>query len=216
MLDAIEREEIEARSPRVAQRIVVQDGSLRKGKDERCDAPVVHYEGERIYFRPLEVEDAPLLQRWVNDPKNWQYLMTRPPINAGREREWIESQGKDPQHVVMGIVVRDDDRLVGTCGLHGIELINRSASFGICVGDRTARSRGYGGEAVRLMVRYGFESLNLNRIWLDVFANNWRAIRAYQRSGFVHEGCLRQAAYKNGEYLDVYRFAILREEYEPG
>jgi RimJ/RimL family protein N-acetyltransferase len=81
------------------------------------------------------------------------------------------------------------------------------------IGEVSRQNRGYGTEAVRLLVRYGFEILNLNRIGLSVFANNLRAIRTYQKAGFVHEGCLRQARFHGGRYEDEYRFAILREEW---
>jgi RimJ/RimL family protein N-acetyltransferase len=174
----------------------------------------VHYEGQRIYFRPLEPADELLLRRFINDPHNWQGLHTRGPINECREREWIDQQGKSTTDFVWGIVVRDDDRLIGTTGLHQIDPIARKAEFGINVGDRAFQSKGYGTEAVRLALRYGFEELNLNRLALSVFANNPRAISCYQKVGFQPEGCHRQAAYKNGQYCDVYRFAILRAEWE--
>jgi RimJ/RimL family protein N-acetyltransferase len=75
------------------------------------------------------------------------------------------------------------------------------------------QNRGYGTEAASLCLRYGFEELNLNRIALSVFSHNWRAIRLYQRTGFVHEGCLREAVYRHGQYYDEYRFAMLRDEW---
>ena len=176
-------------------------------------ADVVSYEGERIYFRPIELEDEPLLRRWINDPRNWRGLMFRPPMNACREREWIEGLGKSTTDYVFGVVVRRGDRLIGTTGLHRVNAINRSAEFGINLGDLAYQNKGYGTEAARLMVRYGFEELNLNRIGLSVFANNPRAIRCYQKAGFVQEGCLRQALYRNGQFHDEYRFAILRDEW---
>lgn len=181
------------------------------------DAPrerVVYYEGQRIYFRPLELEDEPLLRRWINNPANWRTLLHRPPLNAAREREWIESQGKSHSDYVFGIVVKQGDRPIGTTGLHRIDAVNRSASLGICIGESSFQGRGFGREAVRLALKYGFEELNLNRIELSVFADNWRAIRTYQKVGFVQEGCLRQAHYRNGRYQDEYRFAMLRTEWE--
>jgi RimJ/RimL family protein N-acetyltransferase len=113
-------------------------------------------------------------------------------------------------------VVRDQDRLIGTTGLNQIDWRARRAVFGICVGDVDFQSRGYGIEAVRLVLRYGFEELNLNRIALSVFSHNLRAIRCYQKAGFVHEGCLREAWFQGGRYLDEYKFAILRDEWAEG
>ncbi len=177
------------------------------------DRPVVYYLGQRIYFRPLEVSDEPQLRRWVNDPRVWATLQHRGPINAARETEWIESLGKSTSDYTFGIVVKENDRLIGSTGLHRINPVTRSAAFGLMIGEVSQHNRGYGSEATRLAVRYGFRELNLNRIELSVYADNWRAIRVYQKAGFVHEGCLRQAVYRNGRYLDEYRFAILREEW---
>lgn len=175
---------------------------------------VVYYMGDRIEFRPLELSDEPQLRRWVNDPIVRACLLHRGPISALREREWIEAQGKSPSDYVFGIVARDEDRLIGTTGLHQINPVTRSAVFGLMIGERAYQNRGYGTEATRLALKYAFRELNLNRVALSVFADNWRAIRVYQKCGFQHEGCLRQAQYRNGRYVDAYRFAILREEWE--
>ena len=177
-------------------------------------APVVFYDGDRIYFRPVEPEDEPQMRRWINDPANWRGLGTRGPLNACREREWIEQQSKSTTDVQFGIVVRQGHRLIGTAGLHRIDPIARKAEFGINLGDRAYQNKGFGTEATRLAIRYGFEELNLNRIGLWVLSSNPRAIRCYQKSGFVPEGCQRQAAFRNGQYVDAYAFGILREEWE--
>lgn len=195
----------------------VQDGRMLRGgearTDERQDGPVVYYLGERIYFRPLELADEPLLRRWINDPRVWRYLLHRGPINEQREREYLESLGKSSKDYTFGIVARDSDRLIGSTGLHNLDPVARSATFGIMIGDVARHNQGYGTEATRLTLKFAFQELNLHRIQLSVYGNNWRAIRVYQKVGFVHEGCLRQAAYRNGQYVDEYRFAILREEW---
>lgn len=208
---AVSKVEIEEESPPAR-----LNGPLANGEAiaEPESARIVCYEGERIYFSPIEPEDEPQFRRWINDPVNWQYLAARPPLNACREREWIESQGKSQNDVVFGVVVREGHRLIGATGLHRIDRITRKAELGISLGDRAARNRGYGTEAVRLLVRYGFEELNLNRISLSVIAHNPRAIRCYQKAGFVQEGCHRQACYQGGRYHDVYRFAVLKDEWE--
>ncbi len=82
------------------------------------------------------------------------------------------------------------------------------------IGDKTYWNRGYGTEAVRLLVKHGFNTLNLNRIFLHVFENNPRAIRAYEKAGFVHEGRERQAEFTEGEYMDVLVMSILKDEFD--
>lgn len=173
----------------------------------------IFFEGERIYLRPLELEDEPVLRRWINHPANWVTLLRCLPQNGVREREWIEKLGKDPTEVIVGIAAKDGDVLIGSAGLINIEPVHRSAVFGILIGELEYQNRGYGSEATALMVRYGFEVLNLNRIGLDVFANNPRAIKVYERCGFVLEGRQRQRFFKQGQYVDSLHYAMLRDEW---
>ena len=175
---------------------------------------ISYYCGERILLRPVELADEPLLRRWINDPENWKTLARFLPANAPREREYIEELYKSPTEIALGVVVKDGEHLIGLAGLHKISTVNRSAQFGIIIGEREYQCRGYGTETTRLVVRYGFEELNLNRIGLSVFADHERAIRAYRRAGFVQEGSLRQAFYRNGRYHDELCFSILRGEWE--
>ena len=114
---------------------------------------------------------------------------------------------------MFGIVLKGSDRLIGSIGLRNVDPVGRSATFGIIIGDLNYHNQGYGTKATKLVLKFAFQELNLNRVELSVFGNNWRAIRVYQKVGFVNEGCLRQAAYRNGQYQDEYRFAILREEW---
>ena len=175
---------------------------------------VIYYEGDRICFRPIELADEPSLRRWINDPRVWATLSGRPPFNECREREWIEGLGKDRANYVFGIVVKNGERLIGSCGLHGISAVNHSAELGIAIGDVEFQNQGYGTEAVRLALRFGFEELNLNRVGLHVLATNARAVRAYEKAGFVREGCARQAFYRRGAYRDILLYAVLREQWD--
>lgn len=175
--------------------------------------PIRFYEGDRIYFRPIELEDEPKLRAWINNPLNWSTLARCMPLNGVREREWIEGLYKDGRNIVLAVVVRDGDRHIGNIGLHGIDPVNRKATFGIVIGDTRFQGLGFGSEAVALAVKYGFEVLNLHRIELDVFADNARARRVYEKAGFVAEGVGRQAFYRHGEWVDDVRYAILRDEW---
>ncbi len=183
---------------------------------QRRSDRILFYAGDRIYLRPIEVSDEFLLRKWLNDPVVRQGLDHLPPTNAAREQDWIESQATNTGEYHVGIVARAGDRLIGTVSLVDIDAISRSAELRIMIGDVDYHSRGFGTEAVKLIVRYGFEELNLNRISLGVFANNPKAIRCYQKAGFVQEGCFRQAVYRGGKYVDEYAYAILREEWEKG
>ena len=126
---------------------------------------------------------------WLNDPEVRCYLGRNfPPLNLRREREWIENLYKDRNSVTFGVVLKESDKLIGSTGFGNIDWRNRRAAFGIAIGDKPEWSKGYGAEAIKLVVRYGFDTLNLNRILLHVFDHNPRAMRAYGKAGFVKEG----------------------------
>lgn len=82
------------------------------------------------------------------------------------------------------------------------------------IGDKSAWNQGCGSEATHLMLQHGFENLNLHRIYLRVYQNNPRAIRAYEKVGYIHEGRMRQAIYKNGKFEDVLLMSVLRSEWD--
>lgn len=172
------------------------------------------YDGERIFVRPIEQSDEPQLRRWLNDPENWRTLARSNPINELREREYIEKLYKSPEDVPLGIALKEPERLIGCAGLNGMHPVNRSAWFGILIGEKEFQSRGLGAEATELILRLGFEEYNLNRIDLTVFADNTRAIRAYERAGFRLEGRAREAYFRGGRYVDALQYAVLRSEWE--
>lgn len=170
--------------------------------------------GEKVYLRPLERDDATLLQRWVNDAEVTRNLTLWRPMSLDDELAFIERTSNDPQAFSLGIVLRADDRLIGTAGLHNLDWRNRSASFGIEIGEKDEWGRGYGTDAARLIVNEAFQTMNLNRIWLLVYEFNARGIRSYEKVGFVREGTHRQFTFRDGRYWDAHTMAILRSEWE--
>jgi len=170
--------------------------------------------GERIYLRPLEREDAPIFVPWVNDQEITRNLILYRPMNRDQEEEFIARASKQQGGMVLGIALRKDDRLIGNTGFHALHLKDRHAGFGILIGDKTEWDRGHGTEATALMARYGFETLNLNRIWLHVYEHNSRGRRAYEKVGYRVEGTLRKHNYREGRYWDVIVMGLLREEWD--
>jgi RimJ/RimL family protein N-acetyltransferase len=177
--------------------------------------------GYRIRFRAVERGDLPTFVTWLNDPEVQQGIMIHHPFSQAEEENWYEEMIKHPidEHV-MGIEVRETEpeageeqwKLIGSLAFNEIDWRNRAAEFGIMIGDKKYWNRGYGTEAVLLLVNHGFNTLNLNRIFLRVFENNPRAIRAYEKAGFVHEGKLRQAEFRDGKYIDVLMMSRLKDE----
>ena len=116
----------------------------------------------------------------------------------------------------MAIDARDGEswKLIGNCSVFNIEWTNRSAELGIVIGEKSVWNQGYGTETMKLLLQHGFETLNLNRIYLRVYSTNPRAIRSYEKAGFVLEGTLREAVYRHGNYANVHIMSVLRSEWK--
>jgi len=129
---------------------------------------------------------------------------------------WLEYHRQKDNEVIWAIVRTPDENCIGHVGLYEIDFRVRAAEFAILIGDRTEWGKGIGKACTKFVVNYGFSELNLNRIHLSVLSSNGKAIRLYEQIGFRIEGRLRQAQYKNGQYLDVLVLALLREEFGDG
>ncbi|MCK4343556.1 MAG: GNAT family N-acetyltransferase [Phycisphaerae bacterium] len=175
--------------------------------------PVVFLSGERVYLRPFESEDVASSQRWLNDPAVRVPLGAFLPITEKAEREFIESAVVKDENIHLAIVLREGNRLLGSLGVKNIRWKDRAATFGIFIGPAECRGRGYGTEATRLFLDYAFQTLNLNRVELEVFSTNEAGLRAYEKAGFVREGVQREQRFIDGRYVDQVLFSILAREY---
>ena len=170
--------------------------------------------GAKVYLRPLECADAPLLVPWFNDPDVTRTMIARGPLTLRHEEAFIDKVTRSEHDLILGVVVRESDRLIGVTGLHQIDFKNRHGAFGISIGEKAEWGKGYGTEATWLIVKHAFETLNLNRVWLHVYEFNQRGRRSYEKVGFRQEGVLRQDCYREGRYWDTIVLAILREEWD--
>ncbi len=172
-------------------------------------------EGERVRLRPVEEADLSLFMRWFNDPdvRYWLSISDASELTLESEREWYEEMRSDPARVVWCIETRDG-RPIGNLGLHAIDEAQGRATIGISIGEKEQWSRGYGTEAIRGALRYGFEEMGLRRVDLQVDEDNLRGIRCYEKCGFVREGLLRAHRIRKGQPVNVVAMSILREEFE--
>lgn len=169
--------------------------------------------GEKIYLRSIEKDDASHLLRGACHPEIRHSLFIYFPQNLEGIREFIDRLYKDKETILFMICERESDRPVGQTGFFRCDWGSRAAIFYVGLFDPDDKGRGFGGEATRLIVKYGFENLNLNRIQLHVWVDNAAGVKAYKKAGFQVEGTLRQAMYHDGRYCDFYVMGILREEY---
>lgn len=176
---------------------------------------MIHGNGVRL--RAIEREDIPRFVRWLNDPEVTEYLLINSPLSHVMEEAWFARQASIPpqegQVLAIEVLVGQDWVHIGNTGLHNVEPVHLAAEFGIMIGEKAYWNKGYGREAAWLMLKHGFEHLNLNRIYLHVYENNLRGIKAYEAAGFVHEGVLREGVYKNGRYLNLLVMSVLHSEW---
>ena len=168
-----------------------------------------------IYLRPAEREDIPLFVRWFNDYATSRTLGIRAPISMTAEEQWYEravaNQGKDGYHFVACLL--EDDRAIGTIGFDELDLANGTAGLGISIGAADDRGKGHGTDMLKALLAFGFDSLRLERIELDVYDFNEGAHRLYRRVGFVDEGVARHRIFREGRYRDLHRMSILVDEW---
>ncbi len=164
------------------------------------------------------------LWRWTDRDRLWAWFADREvvryslslwqfPVSQVETQEWLDQTIRDKKTLTLGIVERSSGRFIGFAGITGISVVGRSGEYFIFIGDKSCWSKGYGAEATKLIVDYGFAGLNLHRIALTVSDVNVGGVKAYQRVGFVTEGRLRDASYRDGRYHDKIVMSILRPEW---
>ncbi|TLS53956.1 GNAT family N-acetyltransferase [Paenibacillus antri] len=174
--------------------------------------PARFLRGENVYLRPIEAEDAEWYFQSLYDDENRKLTGTQLHYTREQIANYIAGKAQDRSGVLLLIAANDTDEPIGDVALQNIDAMNRSANVRIALNPgRTGR--GYGSEAMRLMLDYGFGIVNLHRIELNVFAYNERAIRAYEKLGFRREGVQREALYYDHEYHDSILMSMLAREY---
>ena len=173
--------------------------------------------GDRIYLSPKGVSDDEITKftEWMNDFQITDYTgRSSQIITWQNEKEYLENATKNNDNKGFNIIDLKSDKLIGTVGLAHFNYIARSAVLGIFIGDSDFRNNGYGTEAIRLLLEYGFKYLNLHSIRLDLLSINERAHKCYLKCGFKDTGCSREAIFLNGKYYDRLHMDILENEFD--
>lgn len=174
------------------------------------------FEGELVRLAAGNAEtDTEAIARWSRDSEYLRLLDSDParPFTLQDAREELNRDAhSDAFHFV--IRTRADDRLIGFVGIFAIRWTHGDGTIGIGLGEREYWGRGYGTEAMRLVVRFAFQELNLHRVSLSVFEYNTRARRSYEKVGFRFEGQERQVLLRDGRRYDEIYMGLLRREWE--
>ena len=170
-------------------------------------------QGKLVYLRPLTSADLPQLAVWFNDPElRGQTGEVFPTDDAGME-EFLTRVHNDKERVWFGIALQEDDRLIGETGLLRMFPAWRATDLSIILGDDSARGKGYGREAMELLLDYAFGYLNFHRVAIGVVGSNQSAIRFYDRVGFKREGVQRDGYFFDHHYQDFVMMSLLEDEY---
>ncbi|EHO08783.1 hypothetical protein HMPREF9714_02154 [Myroides odoratimimus CCUG 12901] len=171
----------------------------------------------RLYLRSLDIEDSIQTYKWRQDLVYQNGIVSQIRYtNLETEKEWINqaiknhNSGKELRFAIVEIETKN---IVGMVYLTSINYINRTGVMGYLIGEESSRGKGYAKEAVEVLLDYVFMELGLNRISATVLSNNESSLRVMNKLGFIREGCLREAVYKNGKYIDLISFSLLRKEF---
>jgi len=170
--------------------------------------------GKKCYLSPINIEDAEKYCEWLNDLEVSINLLTfSQQLSLERERNILNDMVKN-NSLIFAIIDSDSDKLIGNCSIFRVNHLNRKAEVGIFIGDKQFWSKGYGTEALSLLIDYGFNILNLNNIMLEVFSYNERAIKCYNKVGFKEIGRRREALIRAGNKYDEIYMDILAAEFK--
>lgn len=176
------------------------------------------YYGKKVKLREYKREDIPLACKYMNDNETKRLLAnTIPyPLILEQEEKWFESRIHSKDSYDFAIEDLETGRYIGGCGINGINWLSRIATIGIFIGDKNFWGKGYGTDAVKTLVKFIFEQMNMNKIKLNVFSFNERAKGCYEKCGFKVEGHLKQELFRDGKYYDEFTMAIFFEDWSKG
>jgi len=183
-------------------------------KDESVSDACRFLIGKRVYLRPLEKRDLPYIQKWSNDPEIRGLIGETRPMSKFEAEAFYERVKSDDHRVWWFIVaLRENDRPIGEAGLLRMFPAWRTTDLSIIIGERDAWGKGYGTEAINLLLDYAFGYLNFHRVAVGVVGFNEAALRFYEKVGFCREGIQRDGYYYAHQYHDFVMMSILEDEY---
>ena len=177
---------------------------------------IIFLEGERILLRPLTKNDmTPVYLQWLNDEEVTRFNSHATFPNTQEKMEaYYNSLQDNNRNVVLGIIDKTTNRHIGNVALQQINWVSKNAEFAILLGDKEFWGKGMGEEAAILIVTYGFERLNLHRIYCGTIQGNEGMKKLAKKLFMTEEGRRREAIFKNGKYLDIIEYGVLKEEFD--
>lgn len=170
--------------------------------------------GEKISLRPMSEADMALRVRWFNDPEVNKTLILDETLYLDKTIDWFKRAISDDSRRDF-LIETLDEKPIGFAGLVGIDHRDKIAEIYIVIGEKEYWGKGVMAQAESLLIKWGFETLNLHKIWAQARPMNVASIITMKKLGFQIEGTLRQERYIAGEWIDVIRAGLLRDEFRP-
>ncbi len=173
--------------------------------------------GKNIYLRGVELSDVPEIMKYWNNRELKRFLNAVAPHSTQEEEEWVRNtwnKRKKGKSYLFGIVLLESDLYIGNVEVGIKDSISRRGILGIVIFNQMYWAKGHGTEAIELILEYAFTTLNMHSVELEVFSNNPRAQRCYEKNGFKKSGIRREALFIDGKYLDSFLMDITKEEWK--
>ena len=172
------------------------------------------YVGEKVRLREYRREDVPIAMQYINDSEVKRLLNPGVPYlyTLEDETKWYEGLSAKNDVYSFAIETLEESKYIGGCGINKIDWKNSITDIGIFIGDKEYWSKGYGTDTIKVLVKFIFDQMNINKVKLNVYEFNERALKCYEKCGFKKEGTLRQEIFRDGKYHDQYVMSILRNE----
>lgn len=172
------------------------------------------FKGKQVRLRNYNKEDMPLALAYMNDEEINRNLMPGIPypLTLEDQERWYSNQSGIKDTYNFAIETLEEGKYIGGCGINSVDWKNSNVVIGIFIGDKDYWSKGYGTDALQLLINFIFDEMNIHKIKLNVYSFNKRAIRCYEKCGFKQDGVLREEIFKNGQYYDQWAMSLLKSE----
>lgn len=169
--------------------------------------------GDRLYLRPYRKEDLKLMYKWMNDREILSLVGEVRPWSEEVLSDFYDKVKNDKDRAWFSIVLKEEDRVIGETGLLRVFWDWRTTDLTIEINEKDVWNKGYGTEAIQLMLSWIFETLGFHRVSIGVVGFNKRALHFYEKNGFKKEGVLREGYLYEGKFYDFIMMSILEDEF---
>jgi diamine N-acetyltransferase len=170
--------------------------------------------GGKIELVPLEKEHLANSLLWANDMSLNSKMLRVLPVTKVDQDKWYQDILEDPSKIVFAIKTMKEDKHIGNTGIYHIDWVHRRGEFWVLIAEQSHWKQGIGKEVASLMLNYVFQNLNLNKLYLNVSADNKQALSLYKKLNFQQEGILKEHYFIEGKYIDIVTMAILRKNFK--